>query len=98
VAGLVAVSALGAVATLGFQRAGAAGDPGLAAQFAHATYGSASIGGGTADAGGGLTTLYRTAMIGGFGWVAPISAAAAILSAWFGFRLAPESSHSAKPL
>jgi hypothetical protein len=81
VAGLVAVAGLGAVATAGFRQAAAWARPDLAHLVAEATFGAplpVPIG-----------DLYATATVGGFGLVALICAAAALASAYFGYRSAP---------
>jgi predicted MFS family arabinose efflux permease len=92
IAGLVAVSALGAVATFGFQRVGAAAEPGLAQIFAGATFGASLPINGSSETSAALTALYRQATIAGFAWAAAVSSAAALLSAWFGYKLEPAGS------
>nr|WP_255616457.1 MFS transporter [Microvirga puerhi] len=81
VAGLLAVAGLGIVATLGFQHSAAVMEPALAHLFAEATFGTPP-----ARLDGTAPGLYARAMIGGFQAVALICAAAAIVSAWFGYR------------
>jgi EmrB/QacA subfamily drug resistance transporter len=86
VAGLVAVAGLGVIATFGFQQAAAWASPEAAELFAQATFG-APLPASAPDAATG--ELYATAMVGGFGLVALICAAAAVASAYFGYRSAP---------
>lgn len=81
VAGLVAVAGLGVVATLGFRQAAAWAAPEVADGFARATFGALPP--------GAPRSLYATGMIGGFGLVALICAAAAVASAWLGYRSVP---------
>ena len=81
VAGLVAVAGLGAVATAGFRQVAAWARPDLADLVAEATFG--------APLPVPMGDLYTTAMVGGFGLVALICAAAAAASAYFGYRSAP---------
>lgn len=88
VAGLIAVAGLGAVATLGFQHTATSSDPRIAALFAQMTFGarpSASIAG-VATPDGSVFEMYSRAMIHGFGLVTLICAAAALASAYFGYR------------
>ncbi|WP_262270306.1 MFS transporter [Microvirga yunnanensis] len=86
VAGLIAVAALGVVATIGFRRTAAWSDPDLADRFAQATFGALP----SSDAqAGAVRDLYATATTGGFGLVALICAAAATAGAWFGYRSTP---------
>jgi len=86
VAGLVAVAGLGVVATFGFQQAAAWAAPEAAELFAQATFGAPLPASGP-DA--PMRELYARAMVGGFGLVALICAAAALASAYFGYRSAP---------
>jgi EmrB/QacA subfamily drug resistance transporter len=86
VAGLIAVAGLGVIATFGFQRAAAWANPELADLFGQATFGA--IPHSSASPPDALQELYATAMIGGFGLVALICAAAAGASAYFGYRSA----------
>ncbi|EIM25291.1 MFS transporter [Microvirga lotononidis] len=86
VAGLVAVAGLGIVATLGFRQAAAWARPDLADLFAQASFGARPPMAGLPPGPSG--DVYATAMIGGFGLVALICAAAAMASAWFGYRSA----------
>lgn len=90
VAGLVAVAGLGVIATFGFQQAAAWARPEMADLFAQATFGaplpSSAV---AASTPGAVRGLYATAMTGGFGLVALICAAAAVSSAYFGYRSAP---------
>ncbi|MBJ6126557.1 MFS transporter [Microvirga sp. BT325] len=86
VAGLMAVAGLGALATFGFQQAAAWTKPELTGLFAQATFGAPPPSSGVTS--GALQDLYATAMAGGFGLVALICAAAAVASAWFGYRSA----------
>ena len=86
VAGLVAVAGLGVIATLGFRQAAAWADPEMADLFAQATFGARPPMAALTAASG---EVYGAAMIGGFGLVALICAAAAAASAWFGYRSAP---------
>jgi predicted MFS family arabinose efflux permease len=83
VAGLVAVAGLGVVATLGFQQAAAWARPDLADLIAQASFGAP-----LPASGSPMRDLYATAMVGGFGLVALICAAAAAASAYFGYRSA----------
>ncbi|MBA1155069.1 MFS transporter [Microvirga mediterraneensis] len=86
VAGLIAVAGLGIVATLGFRRAAAWARPDMADLFAQASFGARPpMAGLPADT---SADVYGTAMIGGFGLVTLICAAAAVASAWFGYRSA----------
>jgi len=89
VAGLVAVAGLGAVATFGFQQAAAWAGPDMAESFAQATFGASPSSDLAASTPGALRALYATATIGGFGLVALICSAAAVSSAYFGYRSAP---------
>lgn len=86
VAGLIAVAGLGVIATVGFQQAAAWANPELMGLFTQATFGAAPSTSGSTS--GALQDLYATAMTGGFGLVALICAAAAVASAWFGYRSA----------
>jgi MFS family permease len=83
VAGLIAVAGLGVVATFGFQRAAAWVSPGMADRFTEATFGTPLPPEARSAA---VQEIYAAAMIGGFALVALICAAAAIASAWFGYR------------
>ncbi|WP_343074064.1 MFS transporter [Microvirga zambiensis] len=88
VAGLIAVAGLGVVATFGFQHAAAWVSPGMAERFTHATFGTPlpmEVGSAAVE------EIYAAAMIGGFAVVALICAAAAIASAWFGYRCSASS-------
>lgn len=86
VAGLTAVAGLGVIATFGFRRAAAWANPELAGLFGQATFGALpSMPATPPDP---LRDVYTTAMIGGFGLVALICAAAAGASAYFGYRCA----------
>jgi EmrB/QacA subfamily drug resistance transporter len=87
VAGLIAVAGLGVIATFGFQQAGAWANPAMADLFAQTTFGALPPS--SASPPGTLRELYVTAMIGGFGLVALICAAAAGASAYFGYRSVP---------
>jgi MFS family permease len=87
VAGLVAVAGLGVIATLGFRQAAMWADPAMADRFAQATFGARPPMAALPAAAPG--EVYAAAMIGGFGLVALICAAAAVASAWFGYRSAP---------
>jgi EmrB/QacA subfamily drug resistance transporter len=92
VAGLVAVAGLGAVATFGFRQAAAWAGPEMADRFAQATFGArpspSALSTAMPEAWQGL---YATATIGGFGLVALICSAAAVASAYFGYRSAPSA-------
>lgn len=86
VAGLLAVAGLGIIATFGFQHAAAWASPEIADLFTQATFGTAPpISVPPSD---NLRDIYAKAMIGGFGLVTLICAAAAGLSAYFGYRSA----------
>jgi EmrB/QacA subfamily drug resistance transporter len=87
VAGLIAVAGLGVIATVGFQQAARWANPELADLFGQATFGALPPS--SASPSVALRELYATAMIGGFGLVALICAAAAGASAYFGYRSAP---------
>lgn len=86
-AGLIAVASLGAVAAIGFQHVAVTADPAIAAILTQTTFGApppapplnspASV---------PVTEVYARATITGFGAVALICAAAAILSGYFGYR------------
>ncbi|WP_246776708.1 MFS transporter [Microvirga sp. VF16] len=89
VAGLIAVAGLGVTATFGFQHAAAWASPEMAGLFAQATFGTAPPM--SAPPSDSLREIYATAMIGGFGLVALICAAAAVASAYFGYRCANDS-------
>ena len=91
VAGLIAVAGLGIVATFGFQRAAAWVSPGMADRFTEATFGTPLPAEARSAA---VQEIYAAAMIGGFAVVALICAAAAIASAWFGYRSAPTQVNS----
>ena len=84
VAGLVAVAGLGVVATLGFQQAAAWARPDLADLVPQASFGAP-----LPASGSPMRDRYATAMVGWFGLVALIWAAAAVASAYFGYRSAP---------
>ncbi|MBM6580962.1 MFS transporter [Microvirga sp. BT689] len=89
VAGLIAVAGLGAIATFGFQYAAAWVSPEMANLFVRSTFGTAppmSI-----PPSDKVRGIYATAMIGGFGLVALICAAAAVASATFGYRCSAPS-------
>ncbi|WP_114944318.1 MFS transporter [Microvirga calopogonii] len=86
VAGLIAVAGLGVVATVGFRQAAAWAKPEMADLFAQASFGARPATAGLPTAAAG--EIYATAMIGGFGLVTLICAAAAAASAWFGYRSA----------
>ncbi|WP_152568694.1 MFS transporter [Microvirga sp. BSC39] len=83
VAGLIAVAGLGIIATLGFQYAAAWASPEATGLFGQATFGTPLPSEARTDA---ARDTYTTAMVGGFGLVALICAAAAVASAWFGYR------------
>ncbi|MEE1610792.1 MFS transporter [Microvirga sp. CF3016] len=86
VAGLIAVAGLGVVVTFGYRQAARWANPERADLFAQATFGALPPS--SASPPEALQALYTTAMIGGFGVVAVICAAAAAASAYFGYRSA----------
>ncbi|HEV2565539.1 MAG TPA: MFS transporter [Microvirga sp.] len=85
VAGLIAVAGLGVVATFGYRQAVRWANPERADLFGQATFGALPPSSSPSET---LQALYTTAMIGGFGGVAVICAAAAAASAYFGYRSA----------
>jgi EmrB/QacA subfamily drug resistance transporter len=87
VAGLIAVAGLGVVATFGFRQAALWASPEMADLFAQATFGAFPPM--SAPPSDGVREIYAAAMIGGFGLVTLICAAAAGASACFGYRSAP---------
>lgn len=98
VAGLIAVAGLGVMATFGFQQVAAWANPELNNLFALATFGAPpSSSASAASTSGALRDLYATAMVGGFGLVALICAAAAVASAYFGYRSAPRDPKQKAP-
>ncbi|WP_414471827.1 MFS transporter [Microvirga sp. M2] len=86
VAGLIAVASLGAVAMLGFQYIAMSADPAVAEILAHTTFGAPPPDPIDPSASASVTKLYGQATLAGFGAVASICAAAAVLSGYFGFR------------
>jgi hypothetical protein len=75
------------VATFGFRQAALWASPEMADLFAQATFGAFPPM--SAPPSDGVREIYAAAMIGGFGLVTLICAAAAGASACFGYRSAP---------